>query len=128
VMLQQEVIAEFMRDGGYDHHMRRLRAAIRTQATQMIDAVTRYFPPGCKLSRPQGGYMLWIELPRQVDSRKVFELARNEHIGIAPGATFSCSRRFDHFIRIHYGEPWSTRLDANLKRLGEIVAELAAQG
>ena len=57
----------------------------------MIDAVTRYFPPGCKLSRPQGGYMLWIELPRHVDSRKVFELARSEHIGLAPGATFSCA-------------------------------------
>jgi len=126
-VLQQEVIAEFMRDGGYDHHMRKLRAAIRAQSAQMIDAVTRHFPPGCKLSRPQGGYMLWIELPRQVDSRRLFELARREHIGLAPGATFSCSRRFDHFIRLHYGEPWSARLDTNLKRLGEIVGELAAR-
>jgi DNA-binding transcriptional MocR family regulator len=127
-LLQQEVLAEFMRDGGYDHHMRRLRAALRAQCERMIDAVTRYFPPGCKLSRPQGGFMLWIELPRQVDSRRVFEQARREHIGLAPGATFSCSGRFDHFIRIHYGEPWSARLDAHLRRLGEIVAGLAAAG
>lgn len=123
--LQQEVIAEFMRDGGYDHHMRKLRAAMRAQCERMIDAVTRYFPEGCKLSRPQGGFMLWIELPRSVSSRKVFEIGRREHIGLVPGATFSCSDRFDHFIRIHYAEPWSVRLDANLKRLGQIVAELA---
>ena len=125
-MLQQEVLAEFMRDGGYDHHLRRLRAATRAQCERVVDAVARYFPEGCKLSRPQGGFMLWIELPRQVDSRQVFEQARHEHIGLAPGATFSCSKRFDHFIRIHYGDPWSAKLDANLKRLGQIVATLAA--
>ena len=54
-MLQQEVIAQFIRDGGYDHHLRRLRAALKTQAHQMADAVARYFPPGCRLSLPQGG-------------------------------------------------------------------------
>jgi DNA-binding transcriptional MocR family regulator len=124
--LPQEVLAEFMRDGGYDHHMRRLRSAARAQCAQMIDAVTRYFPAGCKLSRPQGGYMLWIELPRQIDTRRIFEQARREHIGLLPGATFSSSGRFDHFIRLHYGAPWSPRLDANLRRLGQIVAELAA--
>ncbi|HET7793768.1 MAG TPA: PLP-dependent aminotransferase family protein [Rhizobacter sp.] len=121
-MLPQEVLAEFIRDGGYDHHMRKLRAALKLQAQQMADAVTRHFPAGCKLSRPQGGFMLWIELPPQVDSRKVFEQARREHIGCAPGATFSSSTRFDHFIRVHYGDPWSAKLDAHIRRLGEIVA------
>ena len=125
-MLQQEVLAEFLRDGGYDHHMRRLRAALKLQSQQMADAVARHFPAGCRLSRPQGGFMLWIELPPPVDSRKVFEQARAEHIGCAPGATFSCSTRFDHFLRVHYGEPWTPKLDAHLRRLGQIVAEQAA--
>jgi DNA-binding transcriptional MocR family regulator len=125
--LPQEVLAEFLRDGGYDHHMRTLRTALKLQAQQMAEAVARHFPAGCRASRPQGGFMLWIELPRQVDSRRVFERARREHIGCAPGATFSCSRRFDHFIRIHYGDPWSDRLDAHIRRLGEIVADEAAQ-
>jgi len=124
-MLQQEVIAQFIRDGGYDHHLRRLRAALKTQAHQMADAVARYFPPGCRLSLPQGGMMLWIELPRHVDSREVFALARLEHIGVAPGAAFSISRRFDHFIRLQYGEPWSARMDAAMRKLGQIVARLA---
>jgi DNA-binding transcriptional MocR family regulator len=124
-MLQQEVLAEFMRDGGYDHHLRRLRAALKTQAHQMADAVARYFPMGCRLSLPQGGLLLWIELPRHVDSREVFALARLQHIGVAPGAAFSISRRFDHFIRLQYGDPWSARMDDSLRRLGQIVKRLA---
>ncbi len=124
-LLQQEVMAEFLCDGGYDHHLRRLRAALKTQARQLSDAVTRYFPPGCKLSRPQGGLMLWVELPPQVDSRRLFELAGREHIGIAPGASFSCSERYNHFIRLHHGEPWTPKLDANIRRLGQLVAQEA---
>ncbi len=126
-MLQQEVLAEFMRDGGYDHHLRRLRAALKAQMHQMADAVARYFPMGCRLSLPQGGLMLWIELPRHVDSRVVFALARLEHIGVAPGAAFSISRRFDHFIRLQFGEPWSPRLEAAIRRLGQIIGKLAEQ-
>lgn len=124
-MLQQEVLAQFIADGGYDHHLRRLRAALKTQADQMADAVARHFPMGCRLSIPQGGLMLWIELPRHVDSREVFTLARLEHIGVAPGAAFSTSRRFDHFIRLQYGDPWSPELEAAMRKLGQIVGRLA---
>jgi DNA-binding transcriptional MocR family regulator len=123
--LQQEVLAQFLRDGGHDHHMRRLRAALKQQAQKMAEAVARYFPPGCGLSVPQGGMLLWIELPRHVDSREVFTLARREHIGVAPGAAFSTTRRHDHFIRLQYGDPWSPRMEAAIRRLGEIVRELA---
>jgi DNA-binding transcriptional MocR family regulator len=124
-MLQQEVLAQFMRDGGYDHHLRRLRTALRSQAHKMAEAVARHFPLGCRLSMPQGGLLMWIELPRHVDSREVFALARLEHIGVAPGAAFSTSRRFDHFIRLQYGDPWSPQMDAALRRLGQIIARLA---
>ena len=124
-MLQQEVLAQFIRDGGYDHHLRRLRAALKTQAHQMADAVARHFPAGCRLIVPQGGLLLWIELPRHVDSREVFTLARLEHIGVAPGAAFSTSRRFDHFIRLQYGDPWSPALESAMRKLGQIVARLA---
>lgn len=124
-MLQQEVLARFIRDGGYDHHLRRLRAALKTQAHQMADAVARHFPAGCRLSVPQGGLLLWIEMPRHVDSREVFALARLENIGVAPGAAFSTSRRFDHFIRLQYGQPWSPALDAAMRKLGQIVTRLA---
>jgi len=127
-LLPQEVLAEFIRDGGYDHHMRKLRAALRQQCAQMSDAVARHFPAGCRLSRPQGGLMLWIEMPPQVDSRRVFEQARREHIGCAPGATFSCSTRFNHFLRVHYGDPWTPQLEASIQRLGQIVAEAAEHG
>lgn len=125
--LTQEVLAEFIRDGGYDHHLRQLRAALKRQAQQMAEAIEAHFPPGCGLTVPEGGYMLWIELPPQVDSREVFERARREDIGVTPGAACSCTRRFDHFIRLHYGAPWTPRMEDGVARLGRIVHELAGR-
>lgn len=127
-MLTQEVLAQFIRDGGYDHHLRKLRAALKVQMHQMVDAVARHFPMGCRMSLPQGGMMLWIELPKHVDSREVFALARLEHIGVGPGAAFSTTRRFDHFIRLQYGEPFTAATEAAMKRLGHIVERLAKRG
>lgn len=123
--LPQEVMAQFIQNGGYDHHMRRLRAALKRQSQQMVDAVTRHFPTGCRLSQPQGGLILWIELPPQIDSRRVFERALQAHIGVAPGATFSCSDRYNHCIRVNYGAPWSAPLEAHIRQLGQIVSDCA---
>ena len=55
-------------------------------------------------------------------------LARLEHIGVGPGAAFSTTRRFDHFIRLQYGEPFTAATEAAMKRLGHIVERLAKRG
>jgi DNA-binding transcriptional MocR family regulator len=120
-MQPQEAIAAFMRDGGYDHHLRRLRASLRDQVRQMADAVARWFPPGCAFSLPQGGFLLWVELPRQVDSIAVFQAAKAARVGAAPGAVFSATRRYDHCIRLQCGDPWSSAIEAGVRTLGSII-------
>ncbi len=101
--LAQAAIAEFMRNGNYDHHMRKFRSGVKLQTGLMMAAVRNYFPSGTGISNPQGGYLLWIELPNQISARKVFELARAQSIGIAPGLMFSNSTRFEHHIRLNCG-------------------------
>jgi DNA-binding transcriptional MocR family regulator len=120
-MQPQEAIAAFMHDGGYDHHLRRLRASLRDQVRQMADAVARWFPSGCAFSLPQGGFLLWVELPRQVDSIAVFQAAKAARVGAAPGAVFSATRRYDHCIRLQCGDPWSSAIEAGVRTLGTII-------
>lgn len=123
--LAQAAIAEFMQNGNYDHHMRKFRSAIKKQTGLMRKAVRKYFPPEVELSDPQGGYLLWIALPRQVSSRAVFELARQQSIGIAPGLMFSNSGKFDHYIRLNCANPWSEAIEDSVRKLGEIVDRCA---
>lgn len=62
-MVTQIALAEFMATGGYERHLRNLRRTYAQLIARMTDAVARYFPAGTRVTRPQGGHLLWVELP-----------------------------------------------------------------
>jgi DNA-binding transcriptional MocR family regulator len=121
--LAQIAAGEFIASGAYDRHLRRLRERLRTQREQTADAIASYFPAGTRLNLPRGGLQLWVELPERLSSVTVFDAALREHMLVAPGAQFSNSSRFDHYLRINCGWPYAEAVDAGLRRLGRIVEE-----
>jgi DNA-binding transcriptional MocR family regulator len=122
--LPQMAIAEFLANGGYDHHLRRLRRFYAEQVPRVTQAITRYFPEGTKVTRPTGGYVLWVELPPRVDSLELFHKALAEKISLAPGPIFSPKRKFQNFIRLSCGAPWTEAMDQAVLKLGRIIARM----
>jgi DNA-binding transcriptional MocR family regulator len=120
-ILTQMTIADFLANGGYDHHLRRARRIYADQVQRMTEAVTKYFPAPTKVTRPAGGYVLWVELPAAVDSVQLFEDALPEGISIAPGPIFSATERFRNFIRLSCGVTWCDRVEDALIRLGRLI-------
>jgi DNA-binding transcriptional MocR family regulator len=123
--LPQAAIAEFMANGGYDHHLRRLRAGFARQVQQTSEAIAEYFPNGTKITRPAGGFVLWVELPPRTDALELFRRAREERISIAPGPMFTTTKRYRNCIRVGCGHLWSSRLEMGLLQLGRLAADLA---
>ncbi len=121
--LPQIAVAEFLQNGGYDHHLRKIRRLYATQMEVMSQAVCRWFPEGTKITRPTGGMCLWVELPAHVNSLDVYHQAMAEKINIAPGPLFSAKQKFLNFIRLSAGNPWSTTVENAVRRLGEIIHE-----
>src|SRR5215467_1751671 len=95
--LPQFVVAEFLISGSYDRHLRKLRARLATQVDEVRQAVAKYFPNGTRISRPAGGYLLWVELPEKVNSLKLYRDALEEHISILPGPIFSSTDRYKNY-------------------------------
>jgi DNA-binding transcriptional MocR family regulator len=126
--LAQEVIAEFLATGGYDRHLRALRAAFRQQVARMSEAVGRFFPPETRITRPRGGFVLWAELPAAVDARRLFRLAAEQGVSLAPGVIFSPSGRHDHHLRVSCGYPWSEGIESAVRTVGALVHRLADEG
>jgi DNA-binding transcriptional MocR family regulator len=123
--LPQLTIAEFIANGGYDHHLRRMRAAFQRQVQHTTEAVAEHFPDGCKLTQPAGGFVLWVELPPQVDAVRLFRLAREQHIAIAPGPMFTNTTRYRNFIRLNCGHLWTRRLELAVAQLGQLARQMA---
>lgn len=122
--LPQMAIAEFVANGGYDHHLRALRRNFAGQIQRMSEAIADAFPEGIKVTRPKGGFVLWVELPRKVSALKLHERVLAEKISIAPGPMFSASQGFQNFIRINCGHAWSPRLERAIGILGQLVKKL----
>jgi DNA-binding transcriptional MocR family regulator len=118
----QETLARYLGEGGYEHHLRRLRQALQTQQNRMLQAVAELFPAGTRVSRPRGGYFLWLELPQAVDAMELHRQAVAEGIGIAPGPMFSAKQQFGHCIRLNCGHPWSPQIEAAMATLGRLAA------
>jgi DNA-binding transcriptional MocR family regulator len=117
----QKTISDFLRTGGYDHHLRSIRRAYQNQLHLFSQAILRHFPEGTRLSRPQGGFILWAELPAGVDTLQLYRDALRHHINTAPGALFSVKDRYRNCLRMNCGIPWSEPVDAALRTLGELA-------
>jgi len=117
----QIALADFLGQGAFDAHLRRLRGALEVQEAHMAAAVERHFPPGTRLTRPRGGYFMWIELPPATDALALHRRALDAGISIAPGPIFSAKREYRHCIRLNFGHPWSDEIEAAMRRLGEMV-------
>lgn len=122
--LAQAAITHFLQNGRYELHLRHLRKALHTQYLRYSQAVCEYFPEDTRVTRPQGGFALWIELNKKMDAYKLHKRALKQNIGIAPGHIFSTQGQFQNFFRLSYGLPWSKRVEEGIQTLGELVCKM----
>jgi len=124
--ITQLAIARFLENGGYDHHLRRIRRAYAGKVAAMSQAVLSHFPPGTRVSSPSGGFVLWVQLPEGVNSLTLYRQALKAGITIAPGRLFSSTDdKYSNYIRLNAAYMSEAALPA-LVRLGRLVDRLAA--
>jgi DNA-binding transcriptional MocR family regulator len=124
--LPQFALAEYMTNGGYEHHLRGLRVALKRQMQQISHAVAESFPAGTKMTRPAGGIVLWVELPARVDALRLHAKALAEKISLAPGPMFSSRESYRNCIRLSFGEPWSPQIERAIGVLAYLVKQMRA--
>ncbi|MDP2825666.1 MAG: PLP-dependent aminotransferase family protein [Sulfuritalea sp.] len=120
--LTQHVIAGLMESRGFDVHLRTLRRRFAEQIARTRDAVARHFPAETRVTDPQGGFVLWLELPPEVDCTALHAHAVREGIAFVPGELFSASGQYRNCLRLACGQPWSERLEDGVRRLGRLAA------
>jgi DNA-binding transcriptional MocR family regulator len=89
-----------------------------------MQAIVQYFPEDTKVSRPQGGFVLWLELNKKINSYKLYQEAVKHHISVAPGQVFSSQGQFHNYLRISYAKPWAPDVERGIKTLGELVKKM----
>ncbi len=101
--LPQLAMAEFLESGAYDKHVKQLRVALWQSVEASREEVLRTFPKGTRVSKPQGGFVLWIQLPDGYDGVDLYRKAASAGINILPGAVFSPGGDYKSYVRIACG-------------------------
>jgi len=123
----QLAIAEFLRTGGYDHHLRKLRATLHGNVQRITSAVAHRLPAGSQMSAPSGGFLLWAKLPERVDSMVLYRRCLTRGVSIAPGTMFSATGVTRHCLRLNAGLLWSGRIVRAIETIAEEATRLATK-
>jgi DNA-binding transcriptional MocR family regulator len=119
--LTQAAMAHYLQNGRYEYHLKNMRKALHVQCLKYIQAIIEYFPADTRVSRPHGGFVLWMELNKKVNAFQLRTDAMKHRIAVVPGKLFSGSGQYTNFIRLSYGRPWDDEVDWGLMMLGKMV-------
>jgi DNA-binding transcriptional MocR family regulator len=95
----QLALAEFLTNGGYDHHLRRIRRVYGRQMDLVRDTGDQPLPGRDTREPARRGFHLWVELPEELDSFRLYEEGIKEGISIAPGLLFTMGDRYRNCFR-----------------------------
>lgn len=120
--LPQLAMAEFLESGAFDKHLKQLRLALWTSVEATRQEVLRTFPGGTRVNRPEGGFVLWIQLPAPHDGLVLHERAAALGVRILPGAVFSPTGQYRDCIRISCGHSFEVMKPA-IRTLAQLLSK-----
>ena len=124
----QLAIAEFIRGGHYLQHLRRMRARYQQNRDRMTDLILKHFPAGTRVSRPRGGFMLWIELDEAFDTLRLNRHLEQQGVQIAVGSIFSAAGKYRNCLRINYAPKLTAEIEQAVQRVGATILALMPSG
>ncbi len=120
--LPQVAVAEYLSAGDYDRHLRAARTFYSQSRDQLLQLVAQHFPSETKVTRPSGGFVAWLELPRGADAVDLYRRALAEGVSVAPGPLFSARAKYRSFLRLNYAAAWDDRTRGAVQRLGQLAS------
>lgn len=117
----QMAVAAFIRDGHYHRHVRRMRQIYQQNMETYTCWVRQYFPAEICVTRPQGSFLLWVELPETVDMVCVSKQLCRLKIQAAAGSLFSASGKYRNCLRINVALPPTEKNREALRKMGEAI-------
>jgi DNA-binding transcriptional MocR family regulator len=127
-ILLQAALAEFVADGSYDRHLRKLRRVLRGRRDALLEALEQEMPDGVRWTRPEGGYQVWVELPEGLDTGELLTDAVGAGVLFAPGFQFHHDGRASRCLRLTFAMADAEPLRRGVKILAGVVRERLASG
>lgn len=118
--LEQMVLAEFS-NANFSKHVPMLRRALRAKLETLMETLNQQFGGAAKFDDPQGGIFLWVTLPENVDTMKLYQAALAAGVAINPGPEWSVNKtRARNRLRLCFASPSHEEISQGVATLAEV--------
>jgi DNA-binding transcriptional MocR family regulator len=125
-MVSEAIVYEFCRSGALESSIQMVKGALRERAATLCQALRRELPDA-RFVEPEGGYFLWVELPRGTDVDALFTAATSRGVLFVKGSDFVLDGA-ESSLRLAYSGVTPTEIEEGVKRLADAYAEIEAVG
>lgn len=117
----QAVVEEFLNSNNLDEYVSHLVSTYKGRRDAMLEALEEHFPDDAKWTRPQGGFFVWVELPKFIDTTEMLAEAISEKVAFVPGNAFFADGSGANYMRLAFCYPNEEDIHEAVKRLARVV-------
>jgi len=122
--LNQSIIAQFIENSYFfQKHLQTIRSYYQEKMKILLNSLKEYFPEGFFWNEPQGGFFVWAEGPKKLDSRILFKKALKNGIGIMPGFVFSYGKPQYNNFRLSISAVNKNQIEEGVKKIVKTIKE-----
>ncbi|MBI9106380.1 MAG: PLP-dependent aminotransferase family protein [Spirochaetales bacterium] len=120
--ITQRVTARFIGEGLMHPHIERIIELYRPKRDAMLETLSLLMPPGISWTEPEGGMFIWLTLPEEINTDRMFDLAIGEKVAFIPGSQFypAGKKRYNE-IRLNFSYPGIAEIREGIERLSALV-------
>ncbi|WP_298885156.1 PLP-dependent aminotransferase family protein [uncultured Bradyrhizobium sp.] len=118
--LEQMVLATYCKPH-FASHVPALTKALRTKLDTLMEALNEQFGTAAEFEAPKGGIFLWVKLPDQVDTLKLYQAALAAGVAINPGPEWSTNKGYSGSrLRLCFASPSHQQIREGVAVLAEV--------
>src|ERR1041385_3844338 len=118
--LEQMVLAEYC-GPHFAAHLPALRKALRAKVETLMESLNEQFGTAAEFEDPKGGIFLWVKLPDNVDTLKLYQSALAAGVAINPGPEWSTDKAWGKSrMRLCFASPSHQQIREGVAKLAEI--------
>ena len=118
----QMMISEYLTNNDWKAQIEVFRGEYR-QRRDAAQAAMKEFLPDLTTTNPGGGFYLWVDLPKGVNSKTMLPRAVDNLVAYTPGTAFYGNGTGQEFLRISYSYPTPENIRVGVERLAKTINE-----
>lgn len=127
-VLSQSIAALFLEGGHLKATLPKLINAYHARCDALSAALKSELPQGSQLRVPAGGFFIWADLPKGIDTQACFQEAIAAGVAYVPGAVFHATEGAGkNTLRFSFCAVEEAKLVEGAKRLGKVLQGQAAR-